>query len=333
MTTPAGDALSQAAAAIRNARAITAVCHENPDADTVAAALAIAYVGGLLGKETEVVSADGIPPNLHFLPGAEAVRHRPELAADLVVTCDAATLERVGPLMRHRDDLWSGSTLLNLDHHRTNTRFADINMVDPDAAATCQVLAELLPVLEVVLDAPLATLLLTGIVRDTQGFSEPATAPTTLELAADLTRAGAPLAEIQRRVLGALPIQTLQVWGRLLASAIADMGGRVIYTILTPQMLHETGAKQHDADGVVEFIARSTDAEVVLLLRQLPDSATRVSIRSAGPVDATLIAGAFGGGGHASRAGFITERPAVSVLPSLLEATRRLLGAEPTGQS
>ena len=130
--------------------------------------------------------------------------------------------------------------------------------MDPAAAATCQVIAAALPVLEArARTSEIATALLTGIVRDSHGFSDPSTTGETLRIAAELVDAGAPLALIQRRVLADLPFATLALWGLMLRELGSAREGRIIYTTLRPDMLEATGTENSDADGLAEFIARA----------------------------------------------------------------------------
>ena len=310
-----------AAEALRGARRVTAICHENPDADTIGAAIAVAIMAERLGAEAEVVAADGIPPSFSFLPRVDQVRRSPALEPDLAVVCDAASLERVGRIATEEAAWFAGARLLSIDHHVTNTGFGDINLVDPDAAATCEVLARLVDPLGLELDAELATALLTGIVRDSHGFSDPATSGDTLRSAARLVDAGAPLALITRSVLFELPYPALSLWGRMLANLGQTAGGRIVYTTLTESMLAETGTRQHDADGLAEFLSRATGAQITILFREVGPEETRVSIRTTDGVDAARIAAAFGGGGHARRAGFVAEEGPTSLKRSLLRAS------------
>ena len=306
--------------ALRGARRVTAVCHENPDADTVGAAVAVVIMAERLGAEAELVSADGIPPVFGFLSRVETVRRRPELEPDLAVICDAATLERVGRIARDEAEWFSRATVLNIDHHISSNYFGDLNLVDPHAAATCEVLSRVVEPLGVELDAELATALLTGIVRDSHGFSDASTSGDTLRAAARMVDAGAPLALIHRYILSELPYPTMALWGKMLAGVGQAANGRIVYTTLTQQMLDETGTQQHDADGVAEFLARAKGADVTLLLRELGPAETRVSIRTADTVDATRIAAIFGGGGHARRAGCTAPAAAHVALAEILAA-------------
>ena len=315
------------AEALRDARRVTAICHENPDADTIGAAIAMALIAAKLGAESEVVSVDPLPGSCAFLPLADQVRRLPELEPDLAVVCDAASLERVGRITTEAADWLARATLVNIDHHVTNAGWGRLNLIDPDAAATCQVVADLLPLLEVEPDEPIATALLAGIVRDSQGFADGATSPRTLRVVARLMESGASLATVQRRILHDLPYPTLALWGLMLASIGERMGGQVVHTTLLPDMLERTGTQQHDADGVAEFMARVQGARITLLFRELGPAATRVSIRTVDGVDAIAVARPFGGGGHARRSGFILDRPVSDVRTDVLATCEQVLAA------
>jgi phosphoesterase RecJ-like protein len=318
------DQLDAVVSALRGARRISAICHENPDADTIGAAVAVALLADRLGASSEIVSADGIPPAFDFLPRVADARRRPALEPDVAVICDAATLSRVGRIAQEERAWFDAATVVNIDHHVSSDGFGDLNLVDPAAAATCEVLLRVVDGLGVALDRPLATALLTGVVRDSQGFSTPSTTSGTLQAAARLVDAGAPLALVHRRVISELPYATLALWGRMLSRIGQAAEGRIVYTVLDESMLAETGTQQHDADGLAEFLASAEGAEITLLLREL-GSATRVSIRTADGVDATRIAAVFGGGGHAGRAGCTIERPVSESLEAVIAASREVL--------
>jgi phosphoesterase RecJ-like protein len=126
-------------------------------------------------------------------------------------------------------------------------------------------------------------------------------------------------------VLIELPYATLALWGRMLAGIGERQGGRVVYATLTQRMLDETGTQQHDADGLAEFLARAKEAQVTLLLRELGPTETRVSVRCADGVDATVVAAPFGGGGHRSRSGATVHAWLDDALPQVLAAAERAL--------
>ncbi len=326
-TDPMGLDQQRFADAMRGARRITALCHENPDADTIGGAVAIALIGDRLGKQVEIVSVDAPAPAFDFLPWYDRFSPAPTLEPDLAVICDAATLERVGRVRVEHASWFECARLVNVDHHVTNSRFGHVNLVDPTAAATCQVIAAALPALDVPLDVEIATALLTGIVRDSHGFSDPSTRGETLRIAAGLVDAGAPVSLIHRRVLSELPYATLALWGRMLNGLGQRRDGRIVYATLTQAMLDATGTQNHDADGLAEFIATAKGADICILVRETGPGRTRVSLRVSEAVDATKIAAVFGGGGHTTRAGCTIEAPAHLAIEQLLDVCERYLDA------
>jgi len=322
---------TELAQALARATSVTALCHENPDADTIGGAIAMALIAERLGKRSEIVSVDRPGAVFDYLPRIRDVRSTPELPPDVAVICDAATCERIGRVAIEKAAWLSRATLINIDHHVTNTQYGAINCVDPTAAATCQVIAEMLPELGVRLDAEIATALLTGVVRDSHGFSDRSTSVATLRIAAELVEAGADLPAIHRRLLVELPYRTMALWGKMLDRLRSARDGRIVYTTLLPAMLQETGTEQHDADGLAEFMANSKGADITILLRELGPDETRVSLRVSEAVDATAIAREFGGGGHARRAGCTIRASAEVAARELLIVCEALLDRqEPT---
>lgn len=312
-------ALQSVADTLRGARRIASLCHENPDADTLGAAIAVGLIAARLGKEYEIVCADRPSPIYSFLPLFDQIVSEPTELADVAVVCDAATLERIGPIASSHAAWLSRSEIVNIDHHATNLGFGTANLVDPAAAATCEIVAELLPVLNIEPDAELATALLSGIVRDTNGFADASTSPRTLRQAASLLEAGAPLAAIYRTILDEMPYERMLLWGKLLHDLGQRHGGRVVFACLTQRMLDETNTEQPDADGVAEFIAQAKGADITLLLRELGAGATRVSIRTSAAVSAADIARPFSGGGHVRRAGCTVPGPLAQAVTQILE--------------
>lgn len=303
-------------AAIRGARRVTAICHENPDADTLGAALALRHVAELLGKDAEVVSGDAVPPFLGFLPRATEVHAAPQLEADLAVVVDGP-LERTGSVARDAGAWLAAATLVNIDHHVSNDGGAGIAWVDPAAAATCEMVALLLPGLGIDLDPELATCLLAGIVQDTHTFVHPNATPRTLRVAADLVEAGADLHAVNRAIYADKPYATLALWGRMLAGMGERRDGRIVHAAMTLEMLRATGAAPTASEGFVDLLGLTRDARVTVLFKEQPDDEVRVSVRTVEPVDAVAITSRFGGGGHARAAGCTVRAP--------LDETRRLV--------
>ena len=321
--------MNPVAAAIRGAARITAFCHQNPDADTVGAAIAIRLVAERLRIPAEVVCADPMPRYLGFLPGVHLVRTRPALAADVAVILDAGDLTRIGDAAGEGGQWLEQATVVNIDHHISNPGFGTVQLVDPTAASTCELVAELLPELGVALDPELATALLAGIVNDTHTFSHPNATARTLRVAAALVEAGALLADIHRAIYADKPFATLAVWGRMLAGVAQEVGGRIVHAALTQEMLQAAGAELSDTEGFVDLLGITRDADVVLLFKEVDSAETRVSIRTSARADAVAIAAPFGGGGHPRAAGCTLQASlAQARIEVLAEGGRELARAD-----
>lgn len=307
-------------AAIRSAQRITAICHENPDGDTLGAALAIAGVARRLGKEAEVVAGDGVPPFLAFLPGSETVLRAPELEPDVAVVLDAGDLARTGSVARDHAEWLGRARIVNIDHHVSNPGFGEAVLVQPAAAATCEIVAQLLPELGVPLDPELATCLMAGIVQDTHTFAHPNATPQTLRVAADLVAAGAGLSSINRAIYSDKPFSTIRLWGLILAGVETRCDARIVHATMTLAMLAEAGSDPSGSEGFVDLLGMTRGADVSVLFKEAEPRRIRVSVRTTERADAVAITQQFGGGGHPRAAGCTVDAP-------IDEARSRVLAA------
>jgi len=325
--------MAEVASLISAAQRVTAICHENPDADTLGAAMAIRVAAERLGKQAEVVGADPPPPFLAFLPRIDEVRTAPALEPDVAVILDAGDLSRTGGIAREHADWLSRARIVNIDHHVSNPGFGMAQLIDPAAAATCELVALLLPVLGVPLDEELATLLMAGIVQDTHTFAHPNATPRTLRVAAELVEAGAPLSAINRAVYADKPYATLALWGLMLASIGQRCDGRIVYASMTAAMLAQTGSQPTASEGFVDLLGSTRAADVTLLLKEVGPTVTRVSVRTTQRADAVAITAAFGGGGHARAAGCTLELALDEARTRVLaECERELARADARGR-
>lgn len=294
---------------LRSARDVLVVSHENPDADTLGAALGIRTIVEAGGGRASLVCSDVPPPLYDFLPGIEDFRTdpEPERSYDLMVIVDCGSLDRVGPVRERHAGLFERLPALVIDHHASNGSTGPADWVDPNAAATCELVALLAGVLGVSLDSndgALATALMSGIVMDTATFAHPNATPRTLAVSAALVAAGAPLAEISRRLYRTKPDVQLRLFGRVLDRLQTVAGGLVVHSTLTTADIVETGAMSAHSEGIIDLLSQSEVAEVAILFKEAGPATTRISVRTKpGGVDATVLTGLFGGGGHARAAG------------------------------
>ncbi|MEO5951455.1 MAG: DHHA1 domain-containing protein, partial [Chloroflexia bacterium] len=194
--------------------------------------------------------------------------------------------------------------VLNMDHHATNLRFGDLQLLDVTAAACAEQVAVALNELSWAVDAEIARYVLLGIVTDTLGFRTPSTTSRSLKIASHMMERGGNLYEIAEQVFNTRPLSTVLLWSKALASVQLGANGRVIYVHITPQMLDDAGAKEEELEGLSSYLATVTgDVKVAAVLKERNDGTTRASIRSRPGVDVAQIARKFGGGGHTQAAG------------------------------
>jgi phosphoesterase RecJ-like protein len=314
---------------IRSARRILSVSHESPDADTLGASLALVILGRELGIHVTPVCADPPPPLYDFLQGADLVRPDPEAGVeyDLLVVSDCGPLERTGAVLERHRELLTSLPRVTVDHHLSSEPSGDADWIDADAAATCEMttlLAVRLGVPLTAADGALATNLMAGIVMDTATFQHPNTTPRTLLVGAALREAGAPLSDISRRLYRSKPTSQIRLFGRVLERLQASGDGLVIWSTLLDEDLLITDAKPSESEGIIDIMAQSTSAEVAVLFKEAA-GATRVSVRTRpGGVDATVLTGRFGGGGHARAAGASIDLPVDAARTVFLAEAERL---------
>ena len=314
---------------VSQARSLLTVCHERPEADALGAALGVVLAVEHLGARAVPVCADPVPAMYHFLRGMERFRSDPgDERFDLIVVVDCGELARVGPVLEHHRDLFRDVPIVNIDHHVSNTGFGELDWVDPTAAAACEqvtLLAQAMGVPLTAADGALAAALLAGIVIDTATFQHPNATPRTLRVAADLVAAGAPLSEISRRIYRSKPNAQLKLFGRVLAETVTEEE-RLIHASLTEADLARSGALPSHSEGLIDLLSQSETADIVLLFTE-QGPRTRVSVRTSPRVDATVLTGRFGGGGHPRAAGATIEEPLATARERVLAEARALLPA------
>src|ERR1035437_8945926 len=305
------------------ARCVLTICHENPEADALGSALAVAMLVEAHGGAATPVCADPMPPMYKFLPGMDRFRQEPDptLDYDLLVVGDCGELERIGPVLESHRALFERVQILDIDHHLSNRRFGAVDWIDANSSATCEMvtlLAWRLGVPLVAGDGMLASALTAGSVMDTANFQHPNTTPRTLTVAAALREAGAPLSEIARRLYRTKPNTQLVLFGRVLARMESDCDGRVVWSTLELADLAAAGAGPEQSEGMIDWLSQAEHAEVAILFKEA-DGATRMSVRTRpGGVDATVLTGTFGGGGHARAAGATVALPFAEARPIVL---------------
>jgi phosphoesterase RecJ-like protein len=308
---------------IKGAQSALILTHERPDGDAVGSLLAFTLALEQWEIAATPVISDGNPSHFRFLPGAERITTRPAGEADIVVVVDCSDLERTGltaaDLPRKPD--------LNIDHHPTNTSFAGMNIVRPHAASTTEILSELFPALGFEITPEIASNLLTGLITDTVGFSTSSVTPEVFELAAALSREGAPAAHLYDLALNRKTFTSFRYWGKGLSQLQQD--GDLVWTTLTLDDRNSVGYPGTDDADLVNILQRIEGARVAVIFVEQPGERVKISWRSDSDVNVATVASSFGGGGHEQAAGAMLTGKLGEVQSRVIKATKEVLASTP----
>lgn len=290
-------------AALRRQRSFVVTSHVHPDGDAVGSVLATGWILRQLGKEVRLVLPERVPAAYSFLPGQEQVETAEGLEAPLqveaVVVVDCSDAARLGKV---REILPDGVVVINLDHHQQN-EFGEPRYVRTEAAATGELLYELVQALGLRLDCDTATCLYTALLTDTGSFRFANTTAGTLHIAAELLTFGVSPSCVAEQVYDVKPVQSLRLLAEVLATLKVTPCGRVAWLTLDEGMLERHGVDASETEGIVNYARTIAGVKIGALFRGVRPDLTRVSWRSRPGYDVSRIAARFGGGGHVNAAG------------------------------
>lgn len=302
--------------------------HQNPDGDAIGSSLALAAGLAAAGKSCQLVNVDGVPANLRWLPLAEQFRLCPEVGAerDVVVLLDCGSASRTGldPTLFDR-----ARKVVNIDHHPGNPDFGHVNLVDPAACATAELVWEVLEAAAVPLGYEAAVAVYTAVLTDTGSFRFSNATAEAFDLASRMVAKGVEPSFVARMVYDQQPVGRLRLLSRVLDTLELSPSDRAACLTVTHAMFHETNTGAEDVEGFVNHPRSVSGVEVGLLLREEGPDRHRVALRSKGTVDVSLIAREFGGGGHRNAAGATISGTAIEIRNMLFHRVERALDGEP----
>lgn len=303
---------------LQQAEHVLIVCHVRPDGDALGALLGLGLALQAAGKTVQMVSTDGVPASFRHLPGSDQVKKEPQPGFDLFITVDCADFRRTGRAVQSLP-----LPHLNIDHHVTNERFGELNLIEPEAVATCAILTDHLPRWGLEISREVAANLATGIVTDTLGFRTANTTPTALRQAALLMETGIDLPELYNRALVRRSYAAAKYWGAGLSS-LTTMDG-IVYGTLRLTDRKNAGYGGNDDADLINVISAIEDHQVGMVFVEQPDS-VKISWRALQPeIDVSQVAKSFGGGGHKGAAGADIPGKLEEIQPRVLAVTREML--------
>jgi phosphoesterase RecJ-like protein len=318
--------LQEAAAFIRERDDFLVVSHVQPDGDAISSTVAIGWLLEKLGKTYTMLSEGPVPSRLHFLwRSADIVtiqNDTPERQYRHVICVDCADYARIG-----RGQSWvaEGADILNIDHHPTNDGYGRVNLMKFHAAATAEIIIELIDAMSYPLDRDVATAIYTGILTDTGGFRYSSTSPDVMAIASRMLQAGVNGPELAELLLERMSIGQMRMIQRGLSRLAFSPDQKISWLWVSSEDLAETGATNEDLEGLVNYPRNIEGVEVGLLFKVNGETSVKVSLRSSGLVNVAAVAQQFGGGGHILAAGCRLTEPLDDVIAQVVAAVEKAL--------
>lgn len=289
--------------------------HSSPDGDTLGAGYALYYGLKEIGKSASVICPDLIPQKYNYF-----VRETDHINKDdaTIIAVDVADRKLLGCL----DEVFGDRVALCIDHHISNTQYSQNLYLDSDAAATCEIIYELLSLMKVNINTITAKALYTGIATDTGCFKYSNVTDKTFLIAAALYEYPIEASEINKIMFDTKSKNLLELERMVLDTAEFYFDDRCMLLIVTDEMQKKTGCSGPDLEGIA-VISRSVEGVLAgVTIKQTGDSTYKISLRTYPPLDASLICKKLGGGGHKAAAGASIEGSISEVKAQILEAIK-----------
>ncbi|HZL13628.1 MAG TPA: bifunctional oligoribonuclease/PAP phosphatase NrnA [Verrucomicrobiae bacterium] len=309
---------------IREHETFCIVGHVRPDGDCIGSQLGLALALQNEGKKVVCWNEDSIPQKLKFLD-PDGLFHKPKHGQkfDCVIATDCASFERLGKVGKCIGDR---KIFINIDHHESNTRYADINWVSAREPSCGELIYRVLKIARWPVTKPIADLLFTAVSTDTGSFQYPTTRPGTFHTGAELVTRGANLAKICDEVYQSYPVSRARLLKLVYSKFRLTADDRIAWFWLKKSDFTRTGAESNDSEGLIDHIRAIEPVIVACVFEEIEPGLTRISLRSKSDmVNVNEIAAQFGGGGHSAAAGARIPGKPLSVQRKVIAAVKKAL--------
>ncbi|MBQ4078224.1 bifunctional oligoribonuclease/PAP phosphatase NrnA [bacterium] len=305
---------------IEKAESIIVFSHVSPDGDTLGSNLAISLmIEKYFNKKVDSTFVGKLPNTYNYLPDFERFIDVQDIDKtkqyDLAIAVDVASKDR----MVFGTQIFDNAKVkVNIDHHKTNIGYADINIVEGDAACVGIILYKIFRAWELDIPKEVARCIYTSLLTDTGGFKYENTTPETFMLAADLVRLGVSPTYEFRACYETKPQSMVQFQAYVVSNTVFYNSGKIAFSKITRSDMSKFNATDDYTEGIVEVLRTSKNVEIAAILKETKEGYTKVSLRSK-TLDLTPIVMDFGGGGHTFAAGCTIKKPIAIAFDKLLK--------------
>jgi len=312
--------LDQILEEINQAKSIVILTHENPDGDAMGSSLAMYQALKSYGKDVDVVIPE-YSKTFEFLPGTDQIKKEGKESYDLAIALDCATIKMLNGFAKYFED---AKMRVSIDHHSTNSMFADLNFVNPEAPACAQILIVVLNYFKMEITKEIGTCILAGIITDTGGFKYSGVNAETFEFVSWLLEKGVNVSTVYRKVLQTKTKSSFEL-ARIAANRLEFFyDGKVAFTYISQEDEKSVNAEIGDHEGIAETGRDIEGVEVSIFIRET-EKGFKVSTRSNDYVDVSDMCLIFGGGGHPRAAGCTMQGTVEEVKEKLLARVKQYL--------
>ena len=276
---------------------ILILTHINPDGDALGSATAFKFLLERSGKEAVILLEKELPESLKIF-GDNFSYENTDFSYDLVVALDTGDIDRLGSLKKY----FKGDSL-NIDHHKSNTLFADVNFVDPSSSATGEIVARLSEAMNIVPDNLMASALYGAILTDTGGFMFSNTTEETHKIAGKLISLGADFYNLNKKLMLENDYKRQYLTAKCIENMEFFEDGKISVITISNEYANKFDIKEEDLNGLAQVPRTVSGVEVGVLISEVNKGTVKVSLRSDEYVDVSKIAEKFGGGGHIRASG------------------------------
>lgn len=308
---------------ILKSQKINIIAHEDEDADSVGSCFAMKLALKSLGKEAECCFSSPTEKRIAFLGSDYTVfDENTDYTADLCICLDCGDIKRTGSRIKV---LESAKNTLSIDHHETNTNFAEVNLVEAKAAATAEILYTLFCEMGIGIDKEIAANLYAAISADTGSFKYSNVTPKTMQIAGELILTGIDHAQISRFLHDMDDVEVIKCKAELMQRIESYFDGRFTLVTANDELFEKYGITERDSGDIVNIPRAVRGCEIAVSIREAAEK-IKVSFRSNGEKSVSQLAMRFGGGGHAKASGAkITGKTADAVKEEIIKAVGELL--------
>ena len=279
---------------IKAANHIVVIAHINPDADSLGSSSALYSMALSLHKKVSFFCATKqIDHRLHFLPWFEKIRDTFPASADLAIALNCSRLERMG--------ITTSCTLINIDHHKSNTHYGDVNFVDPKVLSTTTLVYDVLQASGVKINQKMALALYAGLIEETKCFAGIDSHGMVFALAKELISYGANHADVVKNILHSRSLGALRLKALMFEKMRFLFDARIVCFYLDCEDMKRTGARAVDAEFALEEALYLATVDVCMLIKEESQDSWKFSFRSNGTVNVSKIASLLGGEGDQLR--------------------------------